>query len=488
MENDDAPRSTPARAALLALAFGAAGIAVVTGPFIWMARRAEARTTALAPVTHDDAGSTTTAEIVDAGTDAPVDAAPRPHTWRVADLASDSRVELLEGVVGKKTFLGALQGLGVSGKESQRILRALEPAMPPKSLDRVKAHHKLVVARDRSDGHVVAFELEQTISDVWQAREDDAGKLDAKKLELVVERRSVSGALLVRSDVRSSLEGSPFEAPLLDLLDDALDGRAELSDLKPGVRLRVIATEERIEGLLVDYASIDAVEYVPVGRPSIRVYYWEKGSTKDPKDGTEHKGGYYDEKGRQPYHGGWRSPVPMARISSRFNPYRMHPVLHVVMPHNGVDFAAPSGTPVYAAAAGVVKSAGDGGPCGNMVQIDHPNGLTSAYCHLSRFAGLHAGDHVETRQLVGYVGQTGRATGPHLHFAVKRGDVFLDPMIMKLDGVRVIPPKDRAAFDERTSDLDDELDAIALPATDDDDGGAGADDPDAGESFFEDPH
>ena len=104
----------------------------------------------------------------------------------------------------------------------------------------------------------------------------------------------------------------------------------------------------------------------------------------------------------------------------------MHPVLHVVMPHNGIDFAASPGTPVYSSAAGAVSSVGDGGPCGNMVQIKHTNGLTTAYCHLQRFApGLHAGQHVEQRQLVGFVGQTGRATGPHLHFAVKRGEILL---------------------------------------------------------------
>ena len=180
-------------------------------------------------------------------------------------------------------------------------------------------------------------------------------------------------------------------------------------------------------------------------------------------------GGYYDATGRQPYHGGWRSPVPMARISSRFNPNRMHPVLHVVMPHNGVDFAATSGTPVYAASAGTIRSAGDGGPCGNMVQIDHGGGLISAYCHLSRFAGVSAGQHVEARQLIGYVGQTGRATGPHLHFAVKRlnpsngTEQFIDPLTMKLDGVRIVPPRLRGDFDELKKNLDAEIDSITLP-------------------------
>ena len=77
------------------------------------------------------------------------------------------------------------------------------------------------------------------------------------------------------------------------------------------------------------------------------------------------------------------------------------------MPHNGVDFAAPTGTPIYAAASGTVKTAGDSGPCGNMVQIEHNAGIISSYCHMSRFAaGVHVGEHVDTRQLIGYVGHS----------------------------------------------------------------------------------
>jgi murein DD-endopeptidase MepM/ murein hydrolase activator NlpD len=142
----------------------------------------------------------------------------------------------------------------------------------------------------------------------------------------------------------------------------------------------------------------------------------------------------------------------------------MHPVLHVVMPHNGIDFGATTGTPIYATAAGVVRTAGDGGACGNMVQIQHANGLVSGYCHMSRFAsGLHPGQHVEGRQLIGYVGQTGRVTGPHLHFFVKRGETFIDPSTLRMDGVRVLPRADREEFGRRHAELDAALEAIVLP-------------------------
>jgi murein DD-endopeptidase MepM/ murein hydrolase activator NlpD len=283
----------------------------------------------------------------------------------------------------------------------------------------------------------------------------------------------VSKAVLVGADLRASFAEAglvPVD-DLLALLDDALDGHAELSDIRPGARVRVVATQSHVNGEVVGWSSLDAVEYFPAtpNAPSVRVYRFDAGEPAHAGDysgqataGKRH--GWFDAKGRQPYRGGFRSPVPLARIASRFNPHRMHPVLHVVMPHNGVDFAAPMGAPVYATAAGVVSSVGADGPCGNKVEIDHPGGMTSVYCHLSRYAaGLHVGERVESRQLIAYVGQTGRVTGPHLHFGMKKNGVFIDPMTLRLDGVRIVPRAQRDEFDRLRAERDAELDAIVLP-------------------------
>jgi murein DD-endopeptidase MepM/ murein hydrolase activator NlpD len=103
-----------------------------------------------------------------------------------------------------------------------------------------------------------------------------------------------------------------------------------------------------------------------------------------------------------------------------------------------------------------------------MVEIQHAGGVVTSYCHFSRIApGLHAGQHVETRQLIGYVGATGRATGPHLHFAVKKDGNYVDPMTLKMDGVRVLPPSDREVFAKKRSELDGVLEGIPLPAATD---------------------
>jgi murein DD-endopeptidase MepM/ murein hydrolase activator NlpD len=459
---------SPRMRVALALAGGAALVAAIVVPLAVGSGTAAPAIAIGATVAGAAAGIEAVVE--DAGVEAAAapaeEAAPvRPTVWRVARLADDPNVTLVEGAIARRPLLAALGSAGVSHGEAQRVARSLDDV---RDVDRFGAKDTFAVARDKATGHVVAYEISSSPSDVWQAHEeslaDGTAKLVARKLDLPTERVRVRKALVVGSDLRASFTEAglvPIE-DMLSMLDDALEGHAELSDIRAGARLRLVATEERVDGAFARWASLDAVEYFPASAsaPAVRVYL-----LGGDEDRPRERRGWFDAKGRQPYHGGWRSPVPLARIASRFNPHRMHPVLHVLMPHNGVDFASPVGAPVYATAPGVVASVGNGGPCGNMVQIDHAGGITSVYCHLSRFgAGLHAGQRVESRQLIAYVGQTGRVTGPHLHFGIKKNGVFIDPMTLRLDGVRVVPRGKREEFERSRAALDAELDAIPLPA------------------------
>jgi hypothetical protein len=402
---------------------------------------------------------------LDAPAEAPLDAAPahRP-VWRVAQLGDDASITMLQAMLARRPLLLALGASGLPHTESQRVVRSLADV---RNVDHFGQNDTFTIARDKASGRIVAYEIASSPVDVWQATEEEDGdaamKLVARKLELWTEPVRVRKAILVGSDLRTALADAglgPVDE-VLTMLDDALAGHAELSGIRPGARIRIVATQERIDGVFVRWVSLDAVEYFPAtpNAPSVRVYSF--GESGGPKK----RHGWYDAKGKQPIHGGWRMPVPLARVVSRFDPHRMHPVLHVVMPHNGVDLAAPAGAPVYSTAAGVVTSVGFDGPCGNKVEIEHPHGTTSIYCHLSRFApGLRVGQHVEQRQLIAYVGQTGRVTGPHLHFGIRRGDQFIDPMTLRLDGVRVVARALRDQFDRLRGELDAELDSIPLPA------------------------
>lgn len=434
-------RSGVTRSALAVLG-GSVGIAVFALPLGVLARRAQT-------VAPEPLASIVRTTPMAAAPDPQPDPDPiLPHTWRVADLEGEAGVELEDAKVGKHTMMAALLGSGLTARESMRILHAFEPVH---RLDRCSSGDALQYAR--KGGRVIAFEYSISPAEVWQARENEKGELEAKKLDLLVSHRRITAGVALGGDLRGALSQAGLHEALATELDEALSAHVDLTAARPGTRLRVIATEEKIEGRFSRYSEILAVEFDAPSKDPFRVYGFRADKTVR----------FYDAKGRAPYHGAWRSPVPMARISSRFDMHRMHPVLHVVMPHNGVDFAASSGTPVYAAAAGTVRTVGDGGPCGNMVQIEHAGNIISSYCHLSRFGPIHGGDHIEQRQLVGYVGQTGRATGPHLHFAVKRGEMFIDPLSMKLDGVHVLPPKERDDFEELKNEMDEALDAIPLP-------------------------
>jgi len=148
-------------------------------------------------------------------------------------------------------------------------------------------------------------------------------------------------------------------------------------------------------------------------------------------DGTSH---YYDETGRSVRKALLRTPVDGARISSRYG-MRRHPVLGYSKMHKGVDFSAPTGTPIYAAGDGVIAEIGRKGSYGHYIQIRHNDRISTAYAHMSRYArGLRRGDRVTQGQVIGYVGSTGRSTGPHLHYEVLRSGRPINPMSIKQMG------------------------------------------------------
>ncbi|MBN2372094.1 MAG: M23 family metallopeptidase [Vicinamibacteria bacterium] len=141
-----------------------------------------------------------------------------------------------------------------------------------------------------------------------------------------------------------------------------------------------------------------------------------------------------------------RSPLKYARITSRFSRARYHPILRIVRPHRGVDYAAPTGTPVMATADGVVITSGRLGGYGNTVRIRHANGYVTLYGHLSRIY-VRAGRRVNQGQTVGAVGRTGMATGPHLDYRMTRNGVFVDPLTTQIPPAAPIPPHEHEAFE-----------------------------------------
>ncbi len=373
--------------------------------------------------------------------------------WRLRDAASDPAMRLVEGQVGSEPFIKAAEKAGLSTKDAYRLVSAFEAVRPLKTTSRTD---RFVALLERVGGRLKAFEYLPNAEEVYQAKEGAGGVLAVAKLDLQVKRERVTGAFLVTAGgLESAVSEGGFEKPLVRALAEALTGHASLDELDKGTRVRVVAQEVTLLGEFSRYAGVETVELAfPGDRKSERVYFFN----------GAHARGYFDAAGRSPYEGGWRKPIPTAPITSHFNPKRFHPVLKRIMPHTGTDFGAPTGTPIGASSYGTLAFIGPSGPNGNFIKITHPGGIETGYSHMSRFAeGLKVGDKVRRLQLIGYVGSTGRSTGPHLHFSAKRDGKFIDAETLNLDGMRTLPSEDREAFNQEKATLDQLLEAIPLP-------------------------
>ena len=155
-----------------------------------------------------------------------------------------------------------------------------------------------------------------------------------------------------------------------------------------------------------------------------------------------------------------KAPLSYRRISSFFSKRRKHPILKIYRPHHGIDYAAPTGTPVSAIGSGVVSFRGWSGGYGNVVRIRHPNGYESVYGHLSKFGKINKGTKVNKGQVIGYVGTTGVSTGPHLHFEMRLRGKPLNFLRLKLPSTKKIPSKFMEDFQEHSAEVIEELEKM----------------------------
>jgi murein DD-endopeptidase MepM/ murein hydrolase activator NlpD len=201
---------------------------------------------------------------------------------------------------------------------------------------------------------------------------------------------------------------------------DVFSGEIDFnSDLQPGDRFRVLVERHTREGKLSGYGPILAAEFVNDGRTLKAIRFAPDGGSP----------GYYDENGRSLKRFFLKSPLKFEpRITSRFSSSRRHPILGYARAHNGVDYHAATGAPVGSVAPGVVTMAGWTAGGGRTVKVRHPNSYETEYLHLSSIA-VRAGQRVAQGDLVGRVGQTGLATGPHLHYGLKKNGRYVNPII-----------------------------------------------------------
>jgi len=225
-------------------------------------------------------------------------------------------------------------------------------------------------------------------------------------------------------------------------------------DIQPEDRFTVVYEEIFQDGTYLRTGNILAAKFVNDGREYRAVRYVD----------SQGRGEYFTPDGRSLRKAFMRSPVQFSRISSRFNPSRRHPVLNTIRAHKGVDYAAPVGTPVRAAGEGRVRFVGRQGGYGNVVELEHGSGVVTVYGHLSRFASkLHRGQRVALGEVIAYVGQTGLATGPHLHYEYRIRGIHKNPQTVPLPDAQPIPSQQLDSFLATTADLVNVLDLPAGP-------------------------
>lgn len=225
-------------------------------------------------------------------------------------------------------------------------------------------------------------------------------------------------------------------------------------DIQPGDRFSVVYEEIFQDGVQLRTGNILAAKFINEGREYRAIRY------VDAQGHAE----YFTPDGKSLRKAFIRAPVQFSRISSRFNPSRRHPVLNRIRAHKGVDYAAPVGTPVRAAGEGRVKFIGNQGGYGNVVELEHGSGVVTVYGHLSRFASkLRRGQRVELGQVIAYVGSTGLATGPHLHYEYRIRGMHKNPQTVPLPNAAPIAAGDMEHFLAGTADLVNMLDLPAGP-------------------------
>lgn len=213
------------------------------------------------------------------------------------------------------------------------------------------------------------------------------------------------------------------------------------SDLQPGDRFDILVEKTSHDGQFSGYGAVLGARFMTDGH-DLRALRWTDPATR--------KSGFYDENGRSLKRFFLRSPLRFEpRVTSGFSRNRLHPVFRTYRAHLGIDYGAPAGAPVVAVAAGAVVSAGWSGGGGNTVRIRHANGFETYYLHLASFGkGIRAGVRVDQGALIGRVGATGTATGPHLDYRLKKNGVFVNPLLehRKLPPGEPIPAIHLAAF------------------------------------------
>lgn len=357
--------------------------------------------------------------------------------------------EFTDGVFeGGSTLSTTLGDYDVSQEVAYRLAQAIDPVFSVRSF---RPGHEFQLVR-QGDGELVAFRYVVDEERDLSVTSDESGftaRIDVRPLETRIETVSTA--------VTDSLWGALAQAPrgeaLVMVLADIFDAQVDFyRDIRPADEIRFVIEKKYYRDEFIKYGTVYAAEFVNQGQ-SLQAYRF--------------RDEYYDQNGMSTRRSFLPAPLEFTRISSGYSNARLHPILNTVRAHRGVDFAAPTGTVVRAAADGVVSFAGSNGGYGNMVSIRHPRDsrgdtITTDYAHLSRIS-VRSGQRVKQGDEVGRVGMTGQATGPHLHYQMSVNGQTIDPRTRRADPPKPIDPELREEYLASIVEWSQTLQVLAIP-------------------------
>jgi murein DD-endopeptidase MepM/ murein hydrolase activator NlpD len=348
-----------------------------------------------------------------------------------------------------ETIFDMLGRYGLTPGEKQQWARSMTRNVGRQALPRGREVHlyfskPIFLRRNRvAPGQLKALEVDQDDASTLTWEKGIRGILFQKREKPYdVEIKTVNG-VVDTSLFEDSRKAGVQPAALLSQLADIFTWDVDLEqEVHKGDTYRVLYEQRSRKGQETKSAlRILAAELITAGQKLTAIYFEKQ----------KGQGNYYNLEGRSLARSFLRFPLEFTSITSHFTESRFHPLLKTNLPHTGVDFAAPRGTPVRAVGDGVINEAGWNGSYGKAIEIKHDATYTSRYAHLGSFAvGIHSGVAVTKGQIIGYVGSTGRSTGPHLHFELYKDQQFINPLSVDFPAEDNIEPALQKVFENQT--------------------------------------
>jgi murein DD-endopeptidase MepM/ murein hydrolase activator NlpD len=345
------------------------------------------------------------------------------------------------------TIATLLSRLGVHNHEAASFLRDVRDVRPMHQLISGKTIH----AQTTAAGELLLLRYfpggsEQLVME----KRGDAFRVSEQPAKLETHIQMKSG--VINSSLFAAIDSAGIPDSVATQIVDILASEIDFHrDLRKGDRFTVVYDSLYGNGEPARAGRVLAVEFINQGTPHRALYF-------TPENGES---GYFTPDGKNLRKAFLRSPLEFSRISSGFSSARFHPILKTWRAHNGIDYAAPTGARVKAAADGTVAFSGWQGGYGNVVILQHNGGYSTVYGHLSAFAkGLRKGQRVSQGEVIGQVGATGMATGPHLHYEFRFNGVQRDPTKVAMPAANPVSPKHLPAFYEYTKSSMARLDML----------------------------